>query len=80
MCLCLSACLPICLCDRCVVDWTGFTNDRYGPRPFETKQLTELDGDDKKFFRFELGAGTVIPGFEEAVRGMSEGGVRHLTP
>lgn len=64
--------------DRCVIDWTGYTNDRYGPRPFETKQLTNVDGGDKQLFRFELGKGSAIPAIEEAVASMSEGGLRQL--
>jgi hypothetical protein len=35
-------------------------------------------GADKDFFRFTLGDGSVIRGFEEAVRGMRVGGVRRV--
>jgi len=70
--------------DRCVIDWTGYVNDNYGPRPFETKKLTEVgvlkdvDGGDKAFLRFELGKGSVIPAIEEGIAGMAEGGLRQL--
>merc|ERR1712130_516588 len=63
--------------DRCVMDWTGYTIG-YDGRPFETRKNTEIDGTDKGFVRFELGTATVIPAIEEAVAGMSEGGVRQL--
>lgn len=60
--------------DRVVVDWSGYTIGYFG-RPFETKKLVELDGKDKAYLRFELGKGAVLPALEEAVAGMSEGGV-----
>ena len=63
--------------DRVVVDWTGYTIGYFG-RPFETRKLKELDGSDKDYFRFELGSGAVLRGLEEAVLGMSEGGVRQI--
>lgn len=63
--------------DRVVVDWSGYTIGYFG-RPFETKKLVELDGMEKIFFRFELGTGAVLPGFEEGVASMSEGGVRQI--
>ena len=44
----------------------------------ETKQLKSLDGLDDEFLRFELGRGVVIPGIEQGVVGMAEGGVRQL--
>lgn len=63
--------------DRVVIDWTGYTIGYFG-RPFETKKLVELDGKDKEFLRFELGKGSVIPALEEAIGGMSEGGLRQV--
>lgn len=63
--------------DRCVIDWTGYTIG-YDGRPFETKKRTEVEGGDDSFPRFELGKGSIIPAIEEAVMGMSEGGIRQL--
>ena len=63
--------------DRVVVDWTGYTIGYFG-RPFETKQLKSLDGKDDVFLRFVLGSGTVIPGIDQGVLGMSEGGIRQI--
>jgi len=63
--------------DRVVIDWTGYTIGYFG-RPFETKKLRELQGDDKEFYRFVLGQKTVIPALEEGVASMAEGGVRQL--
>ena len=63
--------------DRVVVDWTGYTIGYFG-RPFETKKLQELDANDPGYTRFEVGKGEVIPGLEEAVLGMAEGGVRQI--
>lgn len=63
--------------DRVVVDWTGYTIGYFG-RPFETRQLKSLDGKDDTFLRFEVGGGAVIPGLENGVLGMAEGGVRQL--
>ena len=63
--------------DRVVVDWTGYTIGYFG-RPFETKKLQELDEKDGAYTRFEVGKGEVIPGLEEAVLGMAEGGVRQI--
>mgnify|MGYP002877680085 CR=1 FL=1 len=50
----------------------------YFGRPFETRKLVELDGRDKEYLRFELGAGKLIPALEQGVAGMSEGGVRQI--
>ena len=61
----------------CAVAGTGYTIGYFG-RPFETKQLKSLDGLDDEFLRFELGRGVVIPGIEQGVVGMAEGGVRQL--
>jgi len=63
--------------DRVVVDWSGYTIG-YNGRPFETKKLVELDGKEKDPIRFELGRGLVVPGMEEGLLGMKEGGVRQL--
>jgi hypothetical protein len=63
--------------DRVVIDWTGYTIGYFG-RPFETRQLRSLDGKEDDFFRFELGAGKVIPALEEGLEGMTEGSVRQL--
>ena len=60
-----------------MVDWTGYTIGYFG-RPFETKQLKSLDGKDDVFLRFVLGSGTVIPGIDQGVLGMSEGGIRQI--
>jgi len=64
---------------RCVVDWAGFTLGYYG-RPFETKLRAKGGAfeNDKDFFRFILGDGTVIPAFEEMVAGMKPGGYRRV--
>ena len=64
--------------DRVVIEWTGYTIGYFG-RPFETKKLRELDGDQaQEYFRFVLGKGTVIPALEEGVATLAEGGVRQL--
>ncbi|XVF02102.1 hypothetical protein REPUB_Repub04eG0147400 [Reevesia pubescens] len=61
-----------------VVDWDGYTIGYYG-RIFEARNKTKggsFVGDDKDFFKFRLGSQEVIPAFEEAISGMSLGGVR----
>ncbi|KAL9226441.1 hypothetical protein vseg_002255 [Gypsophila vaccaria] len=63
-----------------VVDWDGYTIGYYG-RIFEARNKTKggsFEGDDKVFFKFKLGSQEVIPAFEEAVTGMSMGGVRRI--
>ena len=50
----------------------------YFGRPFETRQLKELDSQDTSYLRFELGDGSVIPALEEGIAGMNEGGIRQL--
>ena len=35
-------------------------------------------GESKDFFHFVVGKGEVIPGFEEAVKGMKVGGIRRI--
>ncbi|XP_063939524.1 peptidyl-prolyl cis-trans isomerase FKBP19, chloroplastic isoform X2 [Daucus carota subsp. sativus] len=46
-----------------------------GPMP---KKGDMVVGDDKAFYRFKLGSREVIPAFEEAVSGMSLGGIRRI--
>ncbi|KAF5194586.1 Peptidylprolyl isomerase [Thalictrum thalictroides] len=63
-----------------VVDWAGYTIGYYG-RIFEARNKTKggsFEGDEKEFFKFKLGSGTVIPAFEEAVAGMALGGIRRI--
>lgn len=64
----------------CVVDWAGVTIGYYG-RPFEARNKARggaFTGDDKDYFRFQLGDPSVIPAFNEAVAGMKVGGVRRI--
>ncbi|XP_074303728.1 peptidyl-prolyl cis-trans isomerase FKBP19, chloroplastic isoform X2 [Silene latifolia] len=64
--------------DIVVVDWAGYTIGYYG-RIFEARNKTKggsFEGDDKEFFKFRIGSNEVIPAFEEAVIGMSLGGIR----
>nr|XP_043640246.1 peptidyl-prolyl cis-trans isomerase FKBP19, chloroplastic [Erigeron canadensis] len=66
--------------DIVVVDWDGYTIGYYG-RIFEARNKTKggsFEGDDKSFYRFRLGTHEVIPAFEEAVMGMSLGGIRRI--
>jgi FKBP-type peptidyl-prolyl cis-trans isomerase len=63
-----------------VVDWSGYTIGYYG-RPFEARNKpkgSSFTGENKDFYRFQLGSGAVIPGFEEAVAGMRVGGIRRV--
>lgn len=63
-----------------VVDWDGYTIGYYG-RIFEARNKTKggsFEGDDKDFFKFKVGSHEVIPAFEEAVAGMSLGGIRRI--
>lgn len=63
-----------------VMDWDGYTIGYYG-RPFEARNKPKgsaFTGEDKDYFKFVLGEGKVIPGIEEAVAGMKEGGVRRI--
>lgn len=63
-----------------VVDWDGYTIGYYG-RIFEARNKTKggsFEGDDKEFFKFKLGFEEVIPAFDEAVLGMSLGGIRRI--
>lgn len=64
----------------CVVDWSGYTIGYYG-RPFEARNKpkgSSFTGDNKEFYRFKLGSGSVIAGFDEAVAGMRAGGIRRV--
>ncbi|KAE8696630.1 Peptidyl-prolyl cis-trans isomerase FKBP19 [Hibiscus syriacus] len=66
--------------DTVVVDWDGYTIGYYG-RIFEARNKSKggsFVGDDKDFFKFRLGSQEVIPAFEEAVSGMTLGGVRRI--
>ncbi|XXG41843.1 hypothetical protein AAC387_Pa01g2221 [Persea americana] len=66
--------------DTVVVDWDGYTIGYYG-RIFEARNKTKggsFEGGDKDFIKFTLGSQQVIPAFEEAVSGMSPGGVRRI--
>ncbi|KAL8106486.1 peptidyl-prolyl cis-trans isomerase FKBP19, chloroplastic [Apium graveolens] len=66
--------------DMVVVDWDGYTIGYYG-RIFEARNRTKggsFEGDDKAFYKFKLGSHEVIPAFEEAVSGMSLGGIRRI--
>ncbi|CAG9467211.1 unnamed protein product [Pedinophyceae sp. YPF-701] len=66
--------------DRLTVDWSGVTLGYYG-RPFEARnkpQGSSFAGDDKKYLMFTLGKDQVIPGVEEALRGMKPGGIRRI--
>ncbi|KAK9751218.1 hypothetical protein RND81_02G250800 [Saponaria officinalis] len=63
-----------------VVDWDGYTIGYYG-RIFEARNKTKggsFEGNDKDFFKFKIGSQEVIPAFEEAVKGMSMGGIRRI--
>lgn len=66
--------------DLCVIDFDGYTIGYYG-RPFEARNKpkgSSFVDDDKDFYRFTLGAGTVIPAIEEAVADMRPGAIRRL--
>lgn len=39
---------------------------------------SSFNDDKKEFYRFVLGRGAVIPGWEEAVQGMQPGGIRRI--
>eukprot|EP00271_Cylindrocystis_brebissonii_P020455 TRINITY_DN677_c0_g1_i4.p1 TRINITY_DN677_c0_g1~~TRINITY_DN677_c0_g1_i4.p1 ORF type:complete len:315 (-),score=66.63 TRINITY_DN677_c0_g1_i4:558-1502(-) len=63
-----------------VVDWAGFTIGYYG-RIFEARNKAKggsFEGNEKEFFRFQVGRGQVIEAFEEAVASMHVGGVRRI--
>ncbi|XP_047332166.1 peptidyl-prolyl cis-trans isomerase FKBP19, chloroplastic [Impatiens glandulifera] len=63
-----------------VVDWDGYTIGYYG-RIFEARNKTKggsFEGNDKDFYKFKVGSQQVIPAFEEAISGMTIGGVRRI--
>lgn len=66
--------------DTVVIDWDGYTIGYLG-RIFEARNKAKggpFEGGDKEFFKFKLGSQQVIPAFEEAVAGMSLGGIRRI--
>jgi FKBP-type peptidyl-prolyl cis-trans isomerase len=66
--------------DLCVIDFDGYTIGYYG-RPFEARNKpkgSSFVDDDKDFYRFTLGSGSVIPAIEEAVADMRPGAIRRL--
>jgi len=65
--------------DRVVIAWEGYTIGYFG-RPFEMKSNVKGGAFDKDTdnLRFVLGAGTMVPAVEEAVKTMSRGGTRQI--
>lgn len=68
--------------DRVTLEWTGVTVGYQG-RYFETRNKPKGgafadDGFLQEPLAFAIGDGTVIPGIDEAVRGMSPGGIRRV--
>eukprot|EP00252_Welwitschia_mirabilis_P013596 TRINITY_DN2990_c0_g1_i3.p1 TRINITY_DN2990_c0_g1~~TRINITY_DN2990_c0_g1_i3.p1 ORF type:complete len:151 (+),score=26.64 TRINITY_DN2990_c0_g1_i3:442-894(+) len=66
--------------DWVVVDWDGYTIGYYG-RIFEARNKSKggsFEGNDKDFFKFQVGSKQVIPAFEEAIATMNVGGVRRI--
>jgi len=64
---------------KVVCDWAGYTI--HLGRIIEAKRLTKggaFSGDDNDLLRWTLGDGSVIPAFEEALRGMRAGGIRRI--
>lgn len=62
-----------------VVDWDGYTI--HLGRIIEAKMLTKggaFQADESMLLRFVLGDGSVIPAWEEAISGMSGGGIRRI--
>jgi len=72
--------------DAVILDWAGVTvgNGREGQRAryFQTQNKSRdpaLEGyDNADFLKFTVGDGTVIPGVDEAVKGMSPGAIRRV--
>lgn len=72
--------------DVVIIDWAGVTvgNGREGQRAryFQTQNKSRdpaLEGyDNPDFITFHVGDGSVIPGVDEAVRGMTPGGIRRV--
>jgi len=66
--------------DRVVIDWSGYTIGYYG-RIFEARNKAQggaFTGEDKDFYRFIVGSGSVIDGLDEGIQGMKVGGVRQI--
>jgi len=67
--------------DRVLVDWTGVTVGYQG-RYFEARNKPKggaFEGDGfLSYLSFAVGDGSVIPGVDEAVRGMKAGGIRRI--
>ena len=65
--------------DRVVYDWEGYTIGYYG-RIFKAKSGVKggAFNEDTEYERFIVGSGAVVPGLEEAMLGMSVGGVRQI--
>lgn len=63
--------------DSVVLAWEGYTVNFKG-LPFETRKLREMARVEGDPLRFRVGDGSVIPGIDEAVRSMREGGVRQV--
>ena len=64
--------------DTCVIDWQGYTIGYYG-RIFESRNKpkgSSFEGNDRAFLRLKLGRDNIVPGVEEALRGMREGDQR----
>mmetsp|Transcript_25968 Transcript_25968/g.85397 ORF Transcript_25968/g.85397 Transcript_25968/m.85397 type:complete len:219 (-) Transcript_25968:1273-1929(-) len=57
--------------DTVVIQWSGYTSGYQGKR-------IERSTDREEPYEFKLGAGTVIPAFEEAVGSMKVGGIRRM--
>ena len=67
--------------DRVLIDWTGVTVGYQG-RYFEARNKPKggaFEGDGfLSYLAFDVGDGSVIPGVDEAVRGMQTGGIRRI--
>jgi len=63
--------------DTVVLSWEGYTVN-YKGLPFETRKLQERAKVEAEPLRFKVGDGSVIPGIDEAVRSMREGGIRQV--
>mmetsp|Transcript_39118 Transcript_39118/g.65724 ORF Transcript_39118/g.65724 Transcript_39118/m.65724 type:complete len:280 (-) Transcript_39118:156-995(-) len=66
--------------DDVVIDWDAYTIGYYG-RIVQAKNLAKggsFEGSEEGYLRFKVGNGQVIQGIEEALEGMSVGGIRRL--
>jgi len=63
--------------DTAVIAWEGYTINYFG-HPYETRKLQDACGVQQEPLRFKVGDASVIPGIDEAVRGMREDGIRQL--